>query len=117
MTIVQWLAVWFIASVLAAPLIGSILHRRRIRNELRYLLNTSDADWAVKHREFMARRRSGVEVKLAREALIETITDDQREIEKEQAEFNQKRIPRDNAYLERARRAESFGFVDPDDAA
>lgn len=117
MKIVEILAIWFIISVIASPFIGQWLHRRRIRNELRNLLDTSNADWAVQHREWMAARKAGSESRLYRDALVDLATEDQRKLEKEMAEFNQKRIPRDNAYLERARRAESFGFVDPDDAA
>lgn len=31
MTLTQWLAIWFIASVVSAPFIGSLLHKRRVR--------------------------------------------------------------------------------------
>lgn len=76
MTLVQVLAIAFIVSVVASPLIGNLLHKRRIRRELRNLLNTSEADWAVKHREFMARRRSGQEIKLNRDALIDVVEEE-----------------------------------------
>lgn len=39
---------------------------------------------------------------------------EQRELEREQSDFNARR---DDTYLERARKAESLGFIDPDDAA
>lgn len=38
MTPVQILAVWFIASVVAAPFIGEYLHSRRVNREFRNLL-------------------------------------------------------------------------------
>lgn len=31
MTLTQWLAIWFIASVVSAPFIGNLLHKRRVR--------------------------------------------------------------------------------------
>lgn len=104
-TLTEWLALWFIVAVLASPFIGRYLANRRIRNELRTLLYTSDADWAVKHREWMARRRSGEDVKLSKEALIEIAgeeakyampvhvvpTEQQKALSKEQADFNARR--------------------------
>lgn len=41
-------------------------------------------------------------------------TEEQKALAQEQTDFNARR---DNPYLERARRAESLGFIDPDDAA
>lgn len=53
------------------PLISEYFLRRRIRSELRDLLATSEAAWAVEHRVWMARHRSGEDVKLSRDELIE----------------------------------------------
>lgn len=105
-TLTEWLAIWFIVAVAASPLVGRYLANRRIRNELRALLNTSNADWAVKHREWMARRRSGEDVKLSKEALIEIAeeeihyampvrvvpTEQQKALTQEQSEFNRTHI-------------------------
>ena len=35
MTLTQWLAVWFIASVVTAPFIGNWLHKRGVENQYR----------------------------------------------------------------------------------
>lgn len=125
-TLTEWLAIWFIVAVVAAPLVGRYLANRRIRNELRALLDTSNADWAVKHREWMARRRSGEDVNLSKEALIEIAEEEihyampvrvvpteqqkelsqQNELEAEMIEYNTR--PRDKA-LEVARIAFETG--------
>lgn len=123
-TLTEWLAVWFIVAVVASPLIGRYLANRRIRNELRTLLNTSNADWAVKHREWMARRRSGEDVKLSKEALIEIAeeeihyamtvrvvpTEQQKALSQEQSEFNR-------THLTQAQRQKAVecGFTEEDE--
>lgn len=71
MKLVYWLAFLFLLFVAATPLIGSLLHKRRIRNELRALLATSEADWAIRHREWMAVRRPESLSKLYRDALVD----------------------------------------------
>jgi hypothetical protein len=38
MTPINWLAIWFLASVVAAPFIGQWLYRRRTRNEFLAIL-------------------------------------------------------------------------------
>lgn len=53
------------------PLIGRWIYNRRIRNELRELLATSEADWAIRHREWMAVRRPESLSKLYRDALVD----------------------------------------------
>lgn len=63
------------------PLISEYFLRRRIRSELRDLLATSEAAWAVEHRVWMARHRSGQEVRISKEALIESASEECREWE------------------------------------
>lgn len=58
------------------PLIGRWIYNRRIRNELRALLATSEADWAIRHREWMAVRRPESLSKLYRDALVDVVEED-----------------------------------------
>ena len=40
MTLTQWLAVWFLVSVIASPFIGAWLHNRRVNRDFRGHLDT-----------------------------------------------------------------------------
>lgn len=50
--------------------------RRRTRDSLRTLLDSSPENWAITHRQWLANRRSGLELKLSRDALIDVAVEE-----------------------------------------
>lgn len=62
---------------------------------------------------FMKKRKLAKQPRYAMPVRV-VLTEQQEALVREQSEFNARH---DNAYLERARRAESLGFIDPEDAA
>lgn len=82
MTLAQWLATWAIASVLATPFVGHLLHERRVR-------------------------KSKLHFRQVRQAVV---------VNRQKLETAVRSDLRDNADLERMRRAEALGFVDDDES-
>lgn len=73
---IEVLAILVLIGVVATPLIGTWLERRRFRNELRNILDTSEAEWAVQHREWVKSRMTGSQSRLYRDALIDAAESD-----------------------------------------
>jgi hypothetical protein len=57
------------------------LAKRKIRGELRKLLETSNESWWVEHRAFLERKRTGREIRLSKDALIDVVAEECREWE------------------------------------
>lgn len=94
MSLTQWLAIGFIASVLAAPLLGSLLHNLRTRRQFRGHLESE-------------RRR----VRLEKPVVLPR---DPQKYEMRDLTSDQRRAVEtsDSRWQDNARRAEALGFLD-----
>lgn len=121
----QIAVIWIIVGFVAGRFIGRWLRKRRDKRtsaeraaRLAHLLKLADeydyAESATERQAIYRKAQSlGLEPRYAMPVRVITGAE-QQALSQEQSDFNARR---DNAYLERARKAESLGFLDPDDAA